>query len=189
MLPQFNENSVITLPIHMNTNVPSKYHKYDVILGLDAIIELGIIIDGFHKTIIWENMTIPIKQIQYFSYQNNETKNGRPSFIAIQPFEHAMVKNTLNQKIQTKMEDRNKKISSKSFRFLDHCLLYLGLFNSLFNNHSITNINNNIMNNNLLLKYNQTPEFNYQPDNDIFLDNWYNQEYIDKIDEDINFWW
>ena len=60
MLLQFNENIAITSPIYANINRLSKYHKYDVILGLDAIIELGITIDGLHKTIIWENIAIPI---------------------------------------------------------------------------------------------------------------------------------
>ena len=51
MLPQFTESSVITFPIHVYDSNYSGHQPYDVILGIDAIIELGITIDGKNKTI------------------------------------------------------------------------------------------------------------------------------------------
>ena len=60
-LLEFTEDLIITLPVHIDTTPLATYHQYDVILGLDAITELGIIIDGLHKTIHWDSNTIPFK--------------------------------------------------------------------------------------------------------------------------------
>ena len=52
MLPEFTEISTITFPIHVDTSTNHFSQPYDVVLGLDVIIELVIAIDGKNKTII-----------------------------------------------------------------------------------------------------------------------------------------
>ena len=52
LLPQFNENAIITFPIHVDTTLLSPFPKYNIILRLDVITEISIIINRIYKTII-----------------------------------------------------------------------------------------------------------------------------------------
>ena len=74
---------MITFPIYADANHCSKL--YDVILVLDATVELVITIDDKNKSIIWEYMSIPIKHISGASPLSNEIAIGKPIFATMQP--------------------------------------------------------------------------------------------------------
>ena len=63
MLLDFEESSAITFSIRVDTETNHHTQNYDVVLGLDAIIELGIAIDSKNKTIIWEDVPILTKHV------------------------------------------------------------------------------------------------------------------------------
>ena len=79
MLPEFTEIFVAPFTIHVDTNANRCTQPCDVVLGLDDIIELGIMIDGENKTIIWENTSIPMKHASGVSPLNNEYPNPNPN--------------------------------------------------------------------------------------------------------------
>ena len=132
MLPQFTESSVITFPIHVYDSNYSGHQPYDVILGIDAIIELGITIDGKNKTITWENTSIPIKHISGSSPSNNEITIGKPLFATIELMHKNILSTKLCDTISNHVYNRSK-IRNSNNKFINHCLMYLGLFHTLFN--------------------------------------------------------
>ena len=83
MLPRFSKISTITFPMHRNANTHYYHQPCDIILGIDAIAELGIIIYGQNKSIKWEDNTIPIRTVQGSSPTNNEVTFGKPLFATI----------------------------------------------------------------------------------------------------------
>jgi len=130
-LPQFTENSVISFPMHVDLHHDCD-SPYQFILGLDAILELGITIDGINKSIIWEGTSIPIKQISIPPLLSNELTIGKPNFAIIQHISHDHKVNNLRRIIHDKESKRSRNIDKKSFKFINHCVKYMGLLNSLF---------------------------------------------------------
>ena len=71
MLPEFAESSVATFTIHVDASANHCIQPHDVVLGLDAIIEPGIAIDGKNKIVIWEDTSILTKYVSGVSPLND----------------------------------------------------------------------------------------------------------------------
>ena len=122
MMPEFTESSVVAFPIHVNANVKHNTQTCDIVLGLDAIIELGMMIDGKNKTITWEDTSIPLKHVPIASPLSNEIAIGKPLFGAMQPVEKGFMNNELNNVMQSKVHNRTKNIARKSSNFINQIL-------------------------------------------------------------------
>ena len=51
---------------------------FDLVLGLDAITDLGIIINGENKTLEWNGNTLPLEEINDKTIECNYDNIGRP---------------------------------------------------------------------------------------------------------------
>ena len=86
MLPEFVESAVATFTIHVDASANHCTQPHSIVLGLDAIIELGIAIDS-KKTIIWEDSSIPTKHASDVSPLNDELEISKSLFATMQPIE------------------------------------------------------------------------------------------------------
>ena len=96
MLPEFTESSIVVFPIHVDMSASHCNQPHDIMLGLDAIVELGVIIDGKNKTITWEDDSIPLKCASGASPLSDEIAIGEPMFATIQPVEKGFMSDKLN---------------------------------------------------------------------------------------------
>ena len=218
-MPQFTKNSVISFPMHVDLHHDCN-SPYQFILGLDVIIELGITINGMNKSIEWEGTTIPIKQINVQPLLSNELTIGKPNFAIIERISYEHKQNELHRIINDKISARSRSsLNKKTYKFINHCVKYMGLLNTIFatvtalctdtpvsneNVHYYTNEDTE-MNYSLYNKFdfNKTPSYNDNvfrlntlherynpmPMNEVDLDEFYFNEYADNWDNNINQWW
>ena len=76
---------------------------------------------------------------------NNELAIGKPLFATMQSIEKGLMNENLNNLMQSKAQDRSKKIARKSNNFTNHCFMHLCLLGTLFGAHdsiNIVNVNN-----------------------------------------------
>ena len=61
-LPEFDTNKVITWPCHVDDKTIKENAQFDMIIGMDLMVDIGLVVDCENKLIKWEEMTIPVKQ-------------------------------------------------------------------------------------------------------------------------------
>jgi len=59
ILPEFDQNKVIEWKMHVDDSTAD--FNYDMIIGTDLMVELGISIDFDKQVMTWENATVPLK--------------------------------------------------------------------------------------------------------------------------------
>ena len=59
--PELDTNTTITWTCHIDDSHSSKQVQYDMILGMDLMVELGIFINTRDKVIEWEDNVVPLK--------------------------------------------------------------------------------------------------------------------------------
>ena len=62
LLPEFNQNKIISWTCHVDDTTTATDSQYDMILGRDLLETLGIIINFNDHTMTWEEATIPMKE-------------------------------------------------------------------------------------------------------------------------------
>ena len=63
--PEFSENKTVTWICHVDDTTARDKSKYDMIIGMDCMTELGIYVNTDNKTICWDGDTIPLKEKGY----------------------------------------------------------------------------------------------------------------------------
>ena len=61
-LPEFNNNKIVTWSCHVDDKTDPKSAQYDMILGMDLMIAIGLTVDCENKCIKWEGIDIPLKE-------------------------------------------------------------------------------------------------------------------------------
>ena len=60
--PELNTTKMVSTIVHVDDTTPTKKAAYDIIIGMDLMIELGITVNTASKSIDWEGQSIPLKQ-------------------------------------------------------------------------------------------------------------------------------
>ena len=61
VLPEFDLNKIIEWKMHVDDSTAASASNYDMIIGTDLMIELGINIDFDKRVMTWEGATVPLK--------------------------------------------------------------------------------------------------------------------------------
>ena len=84
-LPEFSQDKKVTWICHIDDKTNPKQAQYDMILGMDLMIAIGLTADCESRTIKWEGMEIPLKEKDQL--MNKEmlehlyTTTGEPSIL------------------------------------------------------------------------------------------------------------
>ena len=70
-MPEFSTDKTITWIVHVDNRTDSTSTRYDMIIGSDLLIELGIMLDFEQKQMTWDKVTIPMKVHSFLSDRNN----------------------------------------------------------------------------------------------------------------------
>ena len=61
-MPEFSHNRTVVWTAHVNEMTDPKKAQYDMIIGTDLMSALKIQLDYSSKTIIWDNVSVSMKQ-------------------------------------------------------------------------------------------------------------------------------